>query len=177
VYKGTGLHELLEAFAEVYRKYPDRARLRLAGKVAEYYEDEFRKTIEAYRDGLILTGAYRTTDMPALYGSMHVSVLPYLNDANFRHINPSKFYDSIANACAVVMTPIGDMGEILGRVNCGRTIDPERIDSIVAAMSHYLEHPRDVEREARIGFEASLGEFSWKANRRQLEETFQRIVG
>lgn len=176
VYKGTGLHELLEAFARVFAKYPDRARLRLAGKVAEYYEEEFARTIEPYRDGILLSGAYATTDMPDLYAQMHLSVLPYLNDANFRYINPSKFYDSIANATVVVMTPIGDMGEILARVRCGRTIDPERIDTIVEAMCHYLDQPEEIEREARRGFEASLGEFSWKANQRQLEETFQRIV-
>ena len=177
VYKGTGLHELLEAFARVYAKHPDRARLRLAGKVAEYYEEEFQRTIESYRNGLFLSGAYQTTDMPALYGQMHVSVLPYLMDANFSYINPSKFYDSIANACVVVLTPIGDMGEILARVKCGRTIDPERIETIVEAMTHYLEHPADIEKEARVGFEASLGEFSWKANQRQLEVTFQKVVG
>jgi len=177
VYKGTGLHQLLEAFASVFAKYPDRARLRLAGKVAEYYEDEFARTIAPYRDGIILSGAYATTDMPNLYSEMHISVLPYLNDANFRYINPSKFYDSIANACVVVMTPIGDMGEILSRVRCGRTIDPERLDTIVQAMSRYIEHPEEIEREARIGFEASLGEFSWKTNQRQLEATFQQIVG
>jgi hypothetical protein len=74
------------------------------------------------------------------------------------------------------MTPIGDMGEILSRVHCGRTIDPTRIETIVEAMTYYLEHPDAIERDARVGFEASLGEFSWKANQRQLEETFQRIV-
>lgn len=176
VYRGTGLDELLLAFSRVYEKYPDRARLKLAGKVADYYEEEFARTIEQYRDGIILTGAYNTTDMPELYGQMHISVLPYLMDANFSFINPSKFYDSIGNACVVVMTPIGDMGEILGRVKCGRTIDPDNIDTIVEAMSHYLEHPEDIERDARIGFEASLNEFSWKANQRQLEETFQKIT-
>ncbi|MBL1216114.1 MAG: glycosyltransferase [Planctomycetes bacterium] len=177
VYKGTGLDELLQAFARVFEKYPDRARLRMAGKVAEYYEEEFARTIAPYKDGLILTGAYNTTDMPQLYGEMHISVLPYLMDANFSHINPSKFYDSIGNACVVVMTPIGDMGEILGRVHCGKTIDPGNIDTIVEAMSHYLEHPDAIERDARTGFDASLGEFHWKANQRQLEETFQKIVG
>ncbi len=176
VYKGTGLHELLEAFARVYARHPDRARLRLAGKVAEYYEEEFARTIEPYREGIVLSGAYATTDMPDLYSQMHISVLPYLADANFRYINPSKFYDSIANACVVVMTPIGDMAEILKRVRCGRTIDPERIETIVEAMCHYLEHPDEIGRDARTGFEASLGEFHWKANQRQLEETFQQIV-
>ncbi len=177
VYKGTGLHELLEAFARVYARHPDRARLRLAGKVAEYYEEEFARTIAPYREGIILSGAYSTTDMPALYAQLHVSVLPYLADANFRYINPSKFYDSIANACVVVMTPIGDMGEILARVRCGRVIDPQRIETIVEAMNRYLEHPEEIERDARTGFEASLGEFHWKANQRQLEATFQQIVG
>jgi len=176
VYKGTGLDELLQAFARVFEKYPDRARLRMAGKVAEYYEEEFNRTIEPYKDGLILTGAFNTTDMPKLYGEMHISVLPYLKDANFSYINPSKFYDSIANACVVVMTPIGDMGEILERVKCGRTIDPDNIDTIVEAMSHYLDDPDAIKRDARIGFEASLGEFSWKTNQHQLEETFQKIV-
>ncbi len=176
VYKGTGLHELLEAFAEVFRRYPDRARLRLAGKVADYYEEEFARTIDAYRDGIILSGAYRTTDMPALYREIHVSVLPYLMDANFTHINPSKFYDSIGNATAVAMTPIGDMGEIVPRVRCGKLFDPGRIETIIAAMTEYLESPRSIEEDARRGFEASLGEFHWKANQRQLEETFQRIT-
>lgn len=177
VYKGTGLAELLQAFAEVYRRYPDRARLRLAGKVADYYEEEFARTIAPYRDGIILSGAYVTTDMPRLYGEMHVSVLTYLMDANFSNINPSKFYDTIGNACALIMTPIGDMGEIVPRVGCGKLIDPEKIETVVNAMVEYLEHPETVERDARIGFEASLGEFSWKANQRQLEETFQKIVG
>lgn len=177
VYKGTGLHELLEAFAVVYRKYPERARLRLAGKVAEYYEEEFARTVAPYKEGLILSGAYATTDMPRLYGEIHVSVLPYLMDANFTHINPSKFYDSIGNATAVAMTPIGDMGEILARVKCGRTIDPERIESITEAMEFYLEHPESLEREARAGFAASLGEFSWRENQRVLEEGFQKVVG
>lgn len=177
VYKGTGLDELLLAFAQVFKKYPQRARLRMAGKVAEYYEEEFARTIAPYKDGLILTGAFNTTDMPKLYGEMHISVLPYLMDANFSFINPSKFYDSIGNACVVVMTPIGDMGEILARVKCGKTIDPENIDTIVNAMTHYLENPEDIEKDARTGFEASLGEFSWKANQRQLEETFQKITG
>ncbi|MFG0330822.1 MAG: glycosyltransferase family 4 protein [Phycisphaerales bacterium] len=177
VYKGTGLDELLRAFAQVYAKFPDRARLRMAGKVADYYQEEFERTIEPYRDGLILSGAYITTDMPALYGEMHVSVLPYLMDANFSFINPSKFYDSIGNATAVVMTPIGDMGAIVPRVRCGKLIDPERIDTIVQAMTDYLERPETIVEDARRGFEASLGEFSWKANQRQLEETFQKIVG
>lgn len=176
VYKGTGLHELLEAFGAVYRKWPDRARLRLAGKVAEYYEEEFARTIAPYQDGIILSGAYATTDMPRLYREIHVSVLPYLMDANFTHINPSKFYDSIGNATPVAMTPIGDMGAIIQRVKCGRTIDPQRIDTIVAAMDHYLEHPEAMEIEARAGFEASLHEFSWRENQRVLEETFQQLV-
>src|SRR5690606_35225683 len=96
--------------------------------------------------------------------------------ANFTHINPSKFYDSIGNATAVAMTPIGDMGEIIPRVRCGRTFDPERIDTIVEAMAFYLENPAEAEADARRGFEASLGEFHWKANQRQLEETFQKVV-
>jgi len=177
VYKGTGLHELLEAFSIVHEKHPDRARLKLAGKVAEYYEEEFERTIAPYRDAIYLSGAYNTTDMPRLYSEMHVSVLTYLMDANFSHINPSKFYDSIGNATPVAMTPIGDTGEFIERYQCGRIFDSEKIATVVDAMESYLDHPEEIEADARRGFDASLGEFHWRANQRQLEETFQKIVG
>ncbi len=176
VYKGTGLHELLEAFGIIYEKYPDRARLKLAGKVAEYYEDEFAKTIEPYRDAIILSGAYNTTDMPRLYSEMHVSVLTYLMDANFSYINPSKFYDSIGNATPVTMTPIGDMGGFIEQYRCGRVFDTERIETVVEAMEFYLEHPEEVEADAKRGFAASLDAFHWKANQQQLDETFLKIT-
>lgn len=176
VYKGTGLHELLEAFGVIHRKYPDRAMLKLAGKVAEYYEEEFERTIEPYRDSIILSGAYNTTDMPRLYSEMHVSVLTYLMDANFSYINPSKFYDSVGNATPVAMTPIGDTGDYIQRYRCGRTFDTEKIENVIEAMEYYLENPEEVEADARRAFEASLGEFHWRANQRQLDETFQKIV-
>ena len=177
VYKGTGLHELLEAFAVIHERYPERARLKLAGKVAEYYEEEFARTIEPYRDAIILSGAYNTTDMPRLYFEMHVSVLTYLMDANFSFINPSKFYDSVGNATPLAMTPIGDTGDYIERYQCGRTFDPENIQTVIDAMEFYLENPAEIEADARRGFEASLGEFHWRTNQKQLEETFQKIVG
>ncbi len=177
VYKGTGLHELLEAFGQIYDAYPDRARLKLAGKVAEYYEEEFANTIAPYRNAIELSGAYVTTDMPRLYSEMHVSILTYLMDANFSFINPSKFYDSVGNATPLAMTPIGDTGDYIERYKCGRTFDAERIETVVEAMKFYLDNPVEVEADARRAFEASLDEFHWKSNQAQLEETFQKIVG
>lgn len=176
VYKGTGLHELLAAFGEIHTKYPGRAKLKLAGKVAEYYEEEFARTIAPYRDAIILSGAYNTTDMPRLYSEMHVSVLTYLMDANFSFINPSKFYDSVGNATPVAMTPIGDTGDYIKRYQCGRMFDTEKIETVVAAMAFYLENPAEIEADARRAFTASLGEFHWRTNQQQLETTFQKIV-
>ncbi len=177
VYKGTGLHELLEAFGTIHKKYPHRAKLKLAGKVAEYYEDEFNKTIAPYKDAIILSGAYHTTDMPRLYSEMHVSVLTYLMDANFSYINPSKFYDSVGNATPVAMTPIGDTGEYIRKYQCGKIFDTQNIQTVIDAMESYLQNPQEVEADARRAFQASLGEFHWKTNQNQLEQTFQKIVG
>lgn len=160
IYPDTGFEQMALAFAEVSRRYP-QARLLVAGRVIDKYKEKFHKTIEPIRDRMELIGAYSSDQIPTLYKQLDASILVYPRSAWFRHITPTKYYDSLANGVPVVMTDIGGIGDEIREHECGLVVDENDIDSIVSAMSRIIEDRELRNRLADNALAATQGAYSW----------------
>ena len=128
---------LFRAFAALRKDSPLAAtmELRIAGAVIDraYYDSLQRKIAELGLEGsVVFAGEVRYQDLPGLYGSARMFVLPSLAET-FGH----PLVESMASGLPVVTTDLGVTREICG--DAALYYEPGSADSLLAAMKSLVD--------------------------------------
>jgi len=161
LYHDIGIEAALFAFDGIKDKYP-HIKILLAGRVVDTYYDQLIQAARPLGPRVTLMGAFDAEEMPVLYRKIDVSLMTYRKTKWFRHITPTKFYDSLANGVPVIMTDIGGLGDIIRKYNCGIVVDENDIPGIREAMETMIGDSDLRQEMAENGLKLIKEEFNWK---------------
>lgn len=161
LYPNVGIEETVKAFRQV-RVNHTMVSLFIAGRVVDTYKDAFDRCLAPVREAVEYGGAYRADDMPCLYRRIDVSLLVYPKNDWFRHITPTKFFDSLANGVPVIMTDIGGLGDVIRQGQCGLVVDERDIPGIVHAMECLIRNRDLLWKLSENALRLAEREYSWE---------------
>jgi glycosyltransferase involved in cell wall biosynthesis len=160
-FHGVGLEPTAEAFRQLRAERAD-IEIVLGGRVLESYQSAFDDQVEKLRPSSNILGRYDSAMTPDLYSRIHVSVLTYPLSRFYRHITPLKFYDSISNGVPVIMSDIGDLGQVIRTHECGIVVDPEDVEAIRTAMDRLASDRQLLRTMSENALALAEREFSWE---------------
>lgn len=159
-YAGVGLEETLPAYRQLLERRKD-VKLILGGRVVDRYRDTFAALTASLGDRLECLGPYDASDMQALYGRIHISCLVYPKSDWFRNITPRKFFDSLANGVPVIITDIGELGDVVRRHQCGLVVDENDAKGIADAMETLARDRKLVRTLSENALALANTEYGW----------------
>lgn len=147
--KEKGILDLLEAFAEVSKQFPN-ATLTIAGELMSNERDqETAKLVEqqiAANDQVHYVGFVR--DTPTLFANHDVFLLP-----SYREGLPRSILEAMASGLPVIATDIRGCREEVIDGETGFLVPVERPDALMLAMRWFIEHPEQLRSFGRRGRE------------------------
>lgn len=174
IYQDVGIEETAAAFQYIMKKY-DNVKMLLAGRIVESYRHDLMLSIGDFSDRIELLGPYNAEEISNIYRRIDVSLMIYRKNDWFKHITPTKFYDSLANGVPVIMTDIGGLGEVIERYNCGIVVDENDIPGICKAMEQLIDD-KELRREMSMnGLNLIKQEFNWKKMEAKLQHIYETI--
>lgn len=174
IYQGVGVEEIVTAFQRLTTKY-ENIRLYFAGRILEGYREEFDRLIAPIRDKVKGIGAYPASEIKMHYRKIDVSIMPYHKNEWFKNINPTKFYDSLANAVPVIITDIGGVGDVIRRHDCGLIIDENDIPGIEKAMEILITDAKLRKNMAQNGLKAIKENYTWDLMEKSLKKIYEEL--
>ena len=181
IYADNGIEEILEA----YRLLLERARARggpplyhlyLAGRVFDGYAPTFRRLVEPFGDQVTVEGSFDASDMARLYRKLDLSLLLARRTRWFRHITPTKLFDSMACGVPVVASDIGEVKEILAEAQCGLTVDERSPPAICEAIETISLTPGLRDRMAGAAVRVAHDKYTWEVGEPVFMESYARIA-
>lgn len=121
-----------------------------------------------------MLGFKNYTEMPAILAASDAVALPQRPVHFALSQVPAKLLDAMSMAKAIVVTRVGDLGEILGEGERGWVIAPESSGALAQALVEMERNPEEAARRGRAAREWSLRESSGAAIRAKLEALIRR---
>ena len=142
---GKGGEVLLAAAQKVVAAHPD-ASFAFVGEGPLRADWEAMAQSLGIADRVTFTGA--RNDMPGVYASLNMLVLP-----SFEEAMPMCVIESMANGKPVIATPVGAIPELILPGTTGLLVEPGDADGLAAAILHLLSNP---EKAGQLGENAAL---------------------
>lgn len=181
IYEDNGIEEIVEAYRLLLER--ERARggerrfhLYLAGRVFERYAATFARLVEPLGDRITVEGSFDAFDMARLYGRLDLSLVLARRTPWFRHITPTKLFDSMACGVPVVGSDIGEVKEILAGSQCGLTVNERDPASICEAIETIALTPGLRDRMARSAVAAARDRYTWEAGEPLFIASYARLA-
>jgi glycosyltransferase involved in cell wall biosynthesis len=168
---------LMKAFDALKASRPD-AILHLSSQVSDQIRSELLACVSTrWRSNVHFLGAGELADLPSLYGSAAISVLPSRWEPFGLVI-----LESLATGTPVVATCEGAIPELISNSSVGclfhpgreHTVEPNNLDGLVQAMVKGLELSRKPETADRC--RAHAEQFSWAALGPQYENLLRQVA-
>lgn len=176
IYKDNGIEETVAAFQQLLKVYNTKVRLFLAGRVYENYHPTFQDLIGSLTDKVDIIGAFSGSEMPEFYKKIDISVILNRTNSNwFRHITPTKLFDSLAHGVPVVASDIGDVREILETYNCGIIVDETNPDEVANAINKIALDPDLRISMAQNGLKLIKEKYNWNYMAKKLLEIYKGL--
>ena len=118
-----------------------------------------------------VTFAGARNDMPAVYASFDLLVLPSLCEAM-----PMCVLEAMAAGKAVIATTVGSVPEVVDPEQTGILVEPGNVDSLAKALLRLIDSPRDRRRMGANGRIRATQHFSATAMSKTYLELYQRVV-
>jgi glycosyltransferase involved in cell wall biosynthesis len=181
IYEDNGIEEILEAYRLLLERERGRGgrrgyHLYLAGRVFERYSPTFKRLVEPFQDQVTVHGPFEAFEMPALYRKLDVSLLLARKTRWFRHITPTKLFDSMACGVPVVASEIGEVKEIVEEGQWGLTADERDPTSICEAIETIAMTPGLRNRMARNAVRLAGEKYTWEVCEPVFMECYSRIA-
>jgi glycosyltransferase involved in cell wall biosynthesis len=181
IYEDNGIEEILEAYRlllerERARGGPRRFHLYLAGRVFDRYAPTFDRLIDPLRDQVTVEGSFDAFDMGRLYAKLDLSLVLARRTRWFRHITPTKLFDSMACGVPVVGSDIGEVKGILSESGCGLTVDERSPAAICEAIETIALTPGLRGRMAAAAARAAHDLYTWEAGEPVFLEGYARVA-
>jgi glycosyltransferase involved in cell wall biosynthesis len=173
-YQEVGLEPTLAAAAALASE-GKALRFLIGGRVVPRYAQAFARLLEAAPPGVEYLGPYEAGSIPDLYRRIHVACLVYPRSDWFRHITPTKFFDSLANGVPVIITDIGGLGDVVREQGCGLVIDENDPLGIARALARFMEDRDFLLQCARRAWRTSEELFNWRTMRERYVALMRQI--
>jgi glycosyltransferase involved in cell wall biosynthesis len=149
--RGKGVDVLVNAWPSVLKKNPD-AVLIVAGEGPE--GPRLRELAErlGVSDRVEFPGWVAVHDLPALYGSALVTVLP----SRVEEGHPMALQEAALAGCALVGSDLGGIRDVVDAGRTGLLVPPEDPRALAAAICTYLEDPAAAKKAGDAGRAAAL---------------------
>ena len=181
IYEDNGIEEILEAYRlllerERGRGGPPRYHLYLAGRVFDRYRATFKQLVEPLQDQVTVHGSFEAFEMSALYRKLDVSLVLARKTRWFRHITPTKLFDSMACGVPVVASEIGEVKEIVEEVQWGLIVDERDPRSICQAIESIAMTPGLRDHMARNAVRLAHEKYTWEVYEPVFMGCYSRIA-
>jgi glycosyltransferase involved in cell wall biosynthesis len=166
-----GLDLLIQAFAQLEKKEPGRALLRIAGDGPELARLQALVSRLGITDRVEWWGAIPNTYVADFYRSLDVVVVPSRQESfGVTAVEGS--------ACErpIIASRVGGLPEVVLDGETGLLIEPENIEALVKAMEYLIENPEERKRLGKAGREFVLEHYDWQKNVTQMERVYQAIL-
>ena len=166
---------LLEAFAKVFRLFPETALLLVGGG-----EDSERLISQAEALGIdqstYFTGRVSPDEVSKYYHLADVSVDPVRDDASARGRSPLKLFESWAFGVPFVTASVGDRSLLLGQPPAGVLVEsPGDSRALADGICRVLESGEFAAQLCNRGLER-VKLFTWERLAAGIEKEYQRLV-
>jgi glycosyltransferase involved in cell wall biosynthesis len=181
IYEDNGIEEMLEA----YRLLLDRRRgqedgtryhLYLAGRVFERYRPTFERLVAPFGDRITVHGPFDAHDMPELYPRLDLSLVLARRTRWFRHITPTKLFDSMAAGVPVLGSDIGEVREILEEGEWGFIVDETDPASICDGIERVAGTPGLQRRMAGNALRLARERYTWEVYAPEFIRAYASLV-
>ena len=118
----------------------DDIRLLVVGTGAEkdrLIEEAARRKL----DNLLFVGAVRKSEVPAYWRLCDVALVLLRDQPLFSHVIPSKMFEAMGSARAVILGVRGESKDILERAGAGLAVPPEDTDALAKAIIDMADDP------------------------------------
>lgn len=181
IYEDNGIEEILEAYRLLLERRRARGngpvfRLHLAGRVFDTYRPTFERLVAPMRDRITVEGSFDAFDMGRLYARLDLSLVLARRTRWFRHITPTKLFDSMACGVPVVGSDIGEVAKVLGEGQWGLTVDERDPAAICEAIETIALTPGLRDRMARAATRLAHDRYTFEAAEPLLLSTYARLV-
>ena len=175
IYRDNGIEEILAGFRLLLER-KNNVQLFFAGRVFDAYQDEFNRLIKGMKDNVTVIGAFDSSDMPALYRQIDISIMVYKRSPWFKNITPTKFFDSLAFGVPVIVSDMGGLKDIIAQYNCGIVVDERNPQAVADAMETMIKQPEQRARMGRLGLQAVKKQFNWDRMQENLLNTYGMLL-
>ena len=169
---GIGLESLLEAAASLRKKFP-AIKVVLVGKVFEAYQPIFETLLQKYAELVEYRGFFPYPEVLQNYRDFSISYLGYELTPEFRYISPTKLFESMAFGVPVIVSPVGDVREILQKYPCGLILQTVSTAEIATAIEDILAAPALQKQFSLTGRQAFEQDFNWTRMEKNLVEFYR----
>ena len=155
-----GVHNLIEAFIEVRKTYPD-AILDIYGSADLWSEKEYIDSSgnDPEITGLHFHGKVPQTELAVGFSQASLSVVPSLLERPDPH--PLTAMDAQSCECPVLVTPSGGLPETVEDGVTGRVLPDDSADSIKRYILEMLADPAKLREMGKAGRRRILSKFTW----------------
>jgi glycosyltransferase involved in cell wall biosynthesis len=170
-----GISYLLRA-AAMLRDRGRRLRVLLVGDGKE--EAAIRalaRDLQLDRGTLIMPGRVQHSEVPRYYSLIDIFVVPRTDDRVSRLVTPLKPFEAMAMQCAVVVSDLPALREIVSPGETGMTFRAEDERHLAEILEELLADPA---RRSRLGEQARqwvLANRTWAANGRRYRELYEEL--
>jgi len=163
-----GVQYLLRAFVPVAYEFADAVLVFVgAGPLRQALEDEARSL--GVERSVVFAGERQ--DMPGVYASMDIFVLPSLVEGM-----PMVVLEALATGKAVIATQIGAVPEVIANHETGLLVQPADVDGLSKAMIKLLRDPALASRLAQAGHERVARFFSADSMAEHYQELYRSVA-
>ncbi len=164
---GLGLENLMQAVEELADRFPT-IRVILIGKVHPHYQNAFDQLLLQYRDRLTYVGFLPFPDALAYYHHFTLSFNLYEANTHYRLGTPTKLYESMAFGVPVLVSPIGDVEQIMRDAPCGLILRDLKTETIKAAIEQLLGDGARFKAFKKAALEAFSKRYNWELMEKRL---------
>ncbi|KLU59338.1 GDP-mannose-dependent alpha-(1-6)-phosphatidylinositol monomannoside mannosyltransferase [Peptococcaceae bacterium CEB3] len=167
-----GLDVLLRAFAELERRLPGRAVLRIAGDGPDKNRlHKLAKHLEVWSK-VEWSGLIPNRRVAAFYRELDVVVVP-------SHQESFGVTAVEGSACGrpIIASKVGGLPEVVTDHETGLLIPPGNVRELSAAMEYMVRHPVERRLFGEAGRRFVLANYNWMENVSQMERVYRRLLG
>ncbi|MBN2130137.1 MAG: glycosyltransferase, partial [Sedimentisphaerales bacterium] len=176
--KLRGQVEVIEAFAEVVKKYP-RWELCLVGSCRPAsFEDELKDLAQklGVAENVRFIPWVPYEEKERLSSQAAMGVITYLPYSNNTSCLPNKLFDYMLVGLPVIASNFPLYREVVGASECGLLVDPTRPGEIARAMERLIEHPDEAARMGENGRRAVMEKYNWEKESEQLLKVYDILL-
>jgi len=160
IYPESGLEETVAAVRYMIERGAS-IKLLLAGKIMEEYRSTFESLIQPIHAHTEITGPYHPEHLRELYARVDLSIQLYRLTDWYKHITPTKFFESLAHGVPVIVSEMGDLRELIEKHQCGIVVDETNPQTVLDGMEQAIQEPERIEQMATNGLRLVREEYNW----------------